>query len=204
MKKFYIIRHAESTENAGEKSYSVDTIPLSERGMQQAAELAETLNITPDLIVVSPYIRTQQTAAPFIAKHPDVPVEIWDVHEFTYLAPEKYNDTTKYERFGALLDYWQNAAVDWKASDVSESFVDFTKRIQAFIAQIQSRPEKTIIIFSHARFIRGLKLYLEKAQTDGTDDFSHAELAVLKKLHATTLTGIFPIANASVHEIELR
>lgn len=203
MKKFIIIRHAESTANAGERTASVDSIPLSIKGRLQAEELAKTLTVKPDLIVVSPYIRTQQTAEPFIKKHPDVPVEIWDVHEFTYLAAEKYDNTNNRERFGALVDYWLNSPIDHRASEASESFVDFTGRIQEFLKKIQSRPEETIVVFSHGRFIKGLQLYMERSKKLGKKDFTNEELHKLKRLHAKTISGIFPVANASVHEIIL-
>jgi probable phosphoglycerate mutase len=203
MKKFLIIRHAESTANAGEKTDDMDSIPLSEKGKLQAKKLAEVMPMVPDLIVVSPYARTRQTAEPFIAKYPDVPVEVWDVHEFTYLHPDAYNHTTKYGRFGAVLTYWKDAPVDWKASDASESFLDFTTRIQALLEKVKDRKEERIVIFSHGRFIRGLKFYLQHMKEKGAAEISHAELTKLKNMHARTLSGIFPILNASVHEIEI-
>lgn len=203
MKKFYIIRHAESVENAGGRTTTPHGVALTEKGRHQAEELAATLAITPDLIVISPYIRTQQTAEPFIKKYPNVPVEVWDVHEFTYLAPDKYENKTKYHRITALADYWHNKAVDWKASETSESFIEFTGRIQAFLTKLASRKEETIVVFSHGRFIKGLQILLEQSKKMGRNDFTNEELHALKKIHAKTIGMLSPIPNVSVHEIIL-
>jgi len=43
-------------------------------------------------------LRSQQTAAPLIARYPDVPVEQWPIQEFTYLSPEHCHNTTFSER----------------------------------------------------------------------------------------------------------
>tara|TARA_R110000823_G_scaffold128520_4_gene256280 strand:- start:754 stop:951 length:198 start_codon:yes stop_codon:yes gene_type:complete len=43
--------------------------------------------LSPALIVTSPYTQTRQTAAPTIARFPEVSVEIWPIEEFTYLKP---------------------------------------------------------------------------------------------------------------------
>ena len=69
-------------------------IPLSETGHSQARRWAESLERPLRLIVVSPFLRARQTAAPFQNRFPNVPVEIWPIHEFTYLSPVKSAGTT--------------------------------------------------------------------------------------------------------------
>lgn len=205
MKKYLIVRHAESLSNAGEKTDSHDTIPLTEKGRQQAIELAETLNITPELIVISSYSRTHETAAPFIAKHPDVPVEIWDVHEFTYLDGKVFNGTTKEERSEAVMDYWENKDIDWQASETAESFSSLLRRIERFVEKLKSRKEKTIVVFAHGRFIQNLKLYLREAKKHNIQKLTPEMIQSLKREqfeHIRDKTEI-PIKNTSVHEIEL-
>jgi broad specificity phosphatase PhoE len=209
MKEIYIIRHAESTSNAGQRTENHHGIPLSEKGIQQAQELAETITIVPDLIVISPFTRTHETAKPFIEKHPSVPVEMWDVHEFSYLPSKAYEGTTGMERFAAAFKYWTEASVHHKESDDSESFADLTKRMADLIEKLESRPEKTIVIFSHGRFIYGLKFYLKKIKELGRRDLTDLELEDLKKSHANividTIQGgaKFPIDNVSVHKLEI-
>jgi len=80
------IRHGESTGNAGVPCHDLGAIELTELGQEQAREVAASWIEAPALIVTSPYTRTQQTAAPTIARFPGVPVEVWPIEEFTYLA----------------------------------------------------------------------------------------------------------------------
>lgn len=204
MKKFLIIRHAESLANAGEKTDTHDTIPLTEKGRQQALELAESLDVTPDLIVVSPYTRTHETAAPFIAKHPTAPVEVWDVHEFTYLDPALFNGTTPEERRSAILDYWEHKDIDWQASEKAESFSSLVRRIESFVNQLKTRSEKTIVVFAHGRFIQNLKLYLREIKKKEHVGLQEEDIRRLKKEQFEDIMKGSKLAeNASVHEIVL-
>jgi broad specificity phosphatase PhoE len=64
MKEIWLIRHAESAANAGAVTSSPETIPLTEKGLQQARRVAAWFDKQPDIIAVSRYMRTQQTATP--------------------------------------------------------------------------------------------------------------------------------------------
>lgn len=81
------IRHGESAANAGGASSDPALIALTERGKAQAQAIAQSFEAAPELIVMSPFIRAQDTAAPTLRKFPGVPVEVWPVEEFTYLSP---------------------------------------------------------------------------------------------------------------------
>jgi broad specificity phosphatase PhoE len=85
-KKILLIRHAESAANAGLATVSPDSIPLTEKGIEQARLLANFLADAPALIVVSPFLRARQTAAPLIERFLNAEVENWEVQEFTYLS----------------------------------------------------------------------------------------------------------------------
>ncbi len=59
----WLIRHAEC------KSSGIWNAPmesLTEKGKEQAKLLAEEITLKPDLIVVSPFTRSQETAVPII------------------------------------------------------------------------------------------------------------------------------------------
>ena len=58
MKDIWLIRHAESLANIGGVTSTPREIPLSDNGLRQADELADAINVRPDLIIVSPYART--------------------------------------------------------------------------------------------------------------------------------------------------
>ena len=71
-----LIRHGE----AGPYQADDASRQLTERGVLQAGWTAEHIlaKYQPDLLVVSPYIRAQQTLQPFQARLPDVPVVVLD------------------------------------------------------------------------------------------------------------------------------
>lgn len=64
------IRHGQSTGNAGVPSPDLASIALTELGDAQARAVAAAWIETPALIVTSPYLRTQKTAAPTSAHFP--------------------------------------------------------------------------------------------------------------------------------------
>ena len=99
----YLIRHAESVSNAGERTASHGGAELSSEGRRQAEALTARIGFRPDLIVVSPFVRTRQTAEPLRQKYPDVPVEEWPVQEFSFLDADRCADTTQEERRPLLI-----------------------------------------------------------------------------------------------------
>ena len=116
------IRHGESTGNAGVPCHDLGAIELTELGQEQAREVAASWIEAPALIVTSPYTRTQQTAAPTIARFPGVPVEVWPIEEFTYLQPARWNGTRSAERMPHLERYWSAADPDYCDGEGAESF----------------------------------------------------------------------------------
>ncbi len=155
-----LIRHGESEANAGLPSDTPAGIPLTPLGHQQAHELAAKLP-EPELIIVSSYLRTQQTAQPLIARFPQVPVETWEVHEFTYLNPEQYAGTTEAERCIHAREYWSRCDHDWRDGGGAESFADLIQRIDLTLAQLRQHEGKRVIVFTHGYFIKALRLRLE-------------------------------------------
>ena len=93
MPTIWFIRHAQSQANAGEKTVNPAAIALTPTGREQAAHVAAAFKQAPDLVITSPYLRTQQTAEYLFQRYPDARREIWPVYEFTYLALERCRDT---------------------------------------------------------------------------------------------------------------
>ncbi|MFN7493515.1 MAG: phosphoglycerate mutase family protein [Cyclobacteriaceae bacterium] len=85
--KILYIRHAQSEANAGGRTIDPVSIPITETGYAQSVSLAEEISEQPDLIIVSPYIRTQQTALPLSQKYPNCLMEVCHIQEFTFLSP---------------------------------------------------------------------------------------------------------------------
>jgi 2,3-bisphosphoglycerate-dependent phosphoglycerate mutase len=80
--QLYLIRHAESENNARPEHQRVEDPAITPRGEQQADCLASWLTTQPiDRIVVSPFRRALQTAIP-ATRHSDIPIEVWcDIYE---------------------------------------------------------------------------------------------------------------------------
>lgn len=148
-----LIRHGESQANADLPTASPSAIALTEKGHAQAAALAESIATEPDLIVVSPFLRTQQTAAPLTRKFPVVPVETWPVHEFTYLDITRHAGTTEAGRAAAVHDYWQRCDPHWIDGAGAESFAGFIERVDDMLERLSHHPSKRIHIFTHGYFM---------------------------------------------------
>jgi broad specificity phosphatase PhoE len=134
------IRHGQSTGNAGMPCHDLATIELTEKGWNQARRVATDWTEAPSLIVTSPFLRTQQTAAPTIERFPDVPVRIWPIEEFTYLQPSRWNGTRSSERMPHLERYWTDANPTYCDGDGAESFGALLRRAEAALARLAALP----------------------------------------------------------------
>jgi probable phosphoglycerate mutase len=156
MKEVWLIRHAESTANAGAATYSPETIPLTEKGLEQAKAVANQVSKRPDLIVVSPFLRSRLTAAPLLARYADVPVDEWNVQEFTYLAPDHCHNTTLNDRKPLVDEYWSRNDPNFCDGPGAESFADLMSRAQAAATKIKKPEDKFVVMISHGQFIRAV------------------------------------------------
>ena len=111
MKTVYFVRHAESEANADPnlRTISVASIPLTEKGRAQAKALAHDISFSADLVVVSPFLRTKETALPYLHAHKLSNIEEWAVQEFTFLHQAKHNGTTTEERRSFAEAYWDRS-----------------------------------------------------------------------------------------------
>lgn len=156
MKDVWLIRHGESTANAGAVTFSPESIPLTERGMEQARCVAEQVSARPDLIVVSSFLRSQQTAAPLIARYPGVKVEEWPVQEFTYLSPDRCHNTTFQDRKPLVAEYWARNDARYCDGPGAESFANLLERALATVARIKAAENGFIVMLSHGQFLRAV------------------------------------------------
>jgi broad specificity phosphatase PhoE len=150
----HFIRHAESESNAGMRTEHPATIRITERGREQARLTSQVFETAPDLIVTSPYIRTQQTAAPLMERFPAVPCVEWPVQEFTYLDPAHWNGTTYQERQPIAHAYWDRSDPFSRDGGIAESFVDLIERVERTRQLILEQKVRTIVIYSHGQFTR--------------------------------------------------
>lgn len=163
-KKVWFVRHGESEANAGKLTYDPAQINLTKTGKDQARAVVKRFSEAPGLIVTSRYIRTQQTAHPLRKKYPHVKHAQWDVHEFTYLAPDRCRNTTTRDRFPEVQRYWDACDPDYCDGALAESFNDFIKRVIDTRRKLLERREDHIAVFSHCQFILAY-VWLEKKRT---------------------------------------
>lgn len=151
-----LVRHGESVGNAGHATEDASSTELTAVGLLQAHAVAAALPVVPELFVVSSYTRSQRTAEPARARFPHVPVEVWPVHEFTYLGPHEYAGTTVEARRPAVDEYWHAADPHRVAGDGAESFADFLARVADVRARLERGPASPVVVFSHKKFLNAL------------------------------------------------
>ena len=154
----WLIRHGESAANAGIATTDPATIPLTSVGRGQAQQVATAFPQRPDLIVVSPYLRTRQTAEPTMRHFPDVPVETWPVQEFTYFAPGRCIDTTAEQRRPLVQAYWDRCDAGHADGEGAESFSVMLDRVRDLQHRLATHPADCIVVFTHGQVMQALRL----------------------------------------------
>ena len=155
MAEIFLIRHAESETNAGNIVKSNAMCPLTVSGKKQSILLAKWLNIQPkpDLIIKSPFVRTNQTAQPYIDLNPNIKRELWDnAKEFAYLSQIKY--TSINDRAAARDKYWNNCDIFYNDDETTESFTEFIYRIYNLRESLYQNKNNIIFVFTHGLVIK--------------------------------------------------
>ncbi|MDR2902175.1 MAG: phosphoglycerate mutase family protein [Lactobacillales bacterium] len=159
----YLIRHAQSLTNIGHRiSYPTAEVALTEEGQKQAQLLADTFDISPDLIVYSSYLRARQSAEPLIKKFPLVKTEEWEVaREVHFLSTKAYQNTSKEERKKMINDNFETYGLDYVMGAGAESFNQVVSRAEVFLEKMRTLPEhQNTVIFSHGGIIKILNMIL--------------------------------------------
>lgn len=156
MKEIRLIRHAESLANAGAATSTPRDIPLSEKGHVQARLLADSITDEPELIVLSPYVRTGETARPLLKRFPDCPVETLPIQEFTYLAISRCRNTTYEQRKPMVEEFWTRCDPFYSDGDQAESLAELVGRAKEFLRRIPEMPGELVFVFTHEQFIKTL------------------------------------------------
>ncbi|UJF23705.1 histidine phosphatase family protein [Suttonella sp. R2A3] len=153
MPAIYIIRHAESTTNIGELSRPNPVVPLTTKGREQARKLAERLTIEPSEVIVSEFIRTRQTAQPWLDKLGLDAREDGLINEFNMLGYSMVEGMTGEQRRPIASRYWRKADLNARCGEDGETFNEFTTRVNKFLNTLAERRDNSVL-FSHGMFIR--------------------------------------------------
>jgi len=164
MSDVWFIRHGESMSNAGEVAKDRGSTILTEKGIEQARNVSLKITARPDLIIVTPYVRTTLTAKPLFERYPDVPRETWDLHEFSALSEENYINKTWEQRGPAMRALWQRNDPEHVDGEGAESFSALVGRINKALTRLHARPEKFIIVYAHGYIIQTARLMLSQPE----------------------------------------
>ena len=152
------IRHGESTANIDLPGSTAGLFELTSRGWEQSREVAAALREPPSLIVVSPYLRTQQSAQATIERFAQVTVETWPIHEFTYLSPPHWEGTREADRWPHVERYWRLAEPDFREGEGAETFTELLGRCEAALQRLSALSGPApVYLFSHGNFMRALR-----------------------------------------------
>lgn len=158
----WLVRHGQSASNAGLPAIGAGNTPLTELGHEQARVLAAKVDRQPDLLIVSPFLRSRDTAAPILERWPQTRCETWPIHELTYLSPARCVGTTRQTRQPWVDAYWRDCDPDYLDGPDAESFRSFMERLHAFHRRLLALDGKLVIAIGHGQFFSGYLLGLEE------------------------------------------
>lgn len=180
MKELIFIRHAESVSNAGGPTMPHGAVPLSELGHQQAQLLARLIDVEPATVLVSFFLRTHQTAAPFCERFGVQPQVHPDLHEFSVIDPALIQGLLGPQRKPFVKAYWDDPDPLRRLGENADTFAEFDGRVSVFIEQMDQLPDSTVI-FGHGIWIALLfwrLLGYEVSDAEGMKAFRRFQLAL--------------------------
>lgn len=154
----WLVRHGQSTSNAGLPATGHGEVPLTALGHQQARELAEMVPRQPDLLIVSPFLRACATAEPIRARWPLTRCETWPIQELTYLSPARCSGTTVETRRPLIEAYWRRCDPDYRDGPDAESFRSFVTRLVDFQRRLLALDSGFVVAVGHGQFFRACLL----------------------------------------------
>lgn len=188
MKKIYLVRHAQSESNAHLSIRPNPVIRLTQLGMSEADRLCDWLLThvceTIDGVFCSHYLRTAQTAEPYLAATSQTAGVIEELHEFDYLDFERIKDLQFDELIKIADEFWHIGDVHYKDGLATDSFANFVNRVQAVRQMFREWPDGNYIVFTHGMWIGMLLWQILHADGERVMDmnaFREYELAIRPK-----------------------
>ncbi len=155
-KLFYMVRHGESLLNAEHIRQGSDG-SLSEKGKEQAIATGQRLaRIHFDVMLVSPYQRTLETAE-LIAQYVKIkkPQELVDLLIERRNPSEIVNKSSEDPHVAEIVNIIDKSyhADDYRYSD-EENFLDMKERAKRLLVYLRERPESKILVVTHSIFLK--------------------------------------------------
>ena len=153
--KLYAARHGETQWNALNKICGRTDVPLNERGLEQARQLAEKMaELDIDVILASPMLRAQQTAA-VISARIGVPV-LTDGR----LIEQNFGIYEGQDR--ATPEYLANKRMFAYRYPGGESQMDVAFRVYGLIEELKCKyPGQNVLLVCHGGVCRVIRTYFQ-------------------------------------------
>lgn len=156
MKKIYLVRHAQSESNARLAIRPNSLINLTKVGKVEALELSDWLcehlsHI--DGVFISHYVRTAQTAEPYLMATGQTASVIEALHEFDYLDFERIKDLSFEDLVATAEVFWQQGDTAYQDGTASDSFEHFVGRVRQVRQMFDELPDGTYVVFTHGMWI---------------------------------------------------
>jgi len=163
MRHITFVRHAESIGNIKNlETEGAKHDKLTEQGNEQAVQFAQNFKGVPSLIVSSSCVRAKETAQPLINKFPEARHEEWGhIHEFSYL--KKCTEIEEKNRRRKI--FWSKQDPTFRDCEYTESFSELIARVDKTLEKVARIKDSSVVIFSHAKFMRTMILRLIHSKT---------------------------------------
>ena len=178
----YVVRHGETQFNV-EKRYAGQTdVPLNERGIEQAKELAEKLaKESFDVIVTSPLQRARATAEQICVYHKDVPLMVME--EFREVCVGVYEGLTGAEAQEKYPELWARKCT--RQLDDAPTGGETTRQVDSRVAKglailKDKYPEKRVLLVCHGFVSRVINRQLRGLSFEEMHEFSLGNCEVVE------------------------
>ena len=178
----YVVRHGETQFNV-EKRYAGQTdVPLNERGIEQAKELAKKLEGESfDVIVNSSLLRARMTAEEVAEYHKEIPFVVMD--EFREVCVGVYEGLTREEVRERYPELWARNCTRQldDAPTGGETTRQCDERVAKGIAILKEHyPDKKVLLVCHGFVSRVINRQLRELSFEEMHGFSMGNCEVVK------------------------
>lgn len=159
MKTFWLIRHAQSTSNAGEITRDRESVFLTDVGEQQAHWLNAHFPYHPNALYISTLPRTAQTAAPLARRFHMHPQILPCLTEFDPLGMSVLRGMKGEERSAAYENYWARATPETQIGEDGCAFTELKAQIDEFMQLLPHFANHSAFV-GHSIWMKVLAWYL--------------------------------------------
>ena len=185
-----LIRHAQSVSNAGGLTQPHQAIPLTAHGHTQARALGATLAGPASAVMVSRFVRAQQTAAPYCQRFNLDPQVDGDLDEFSLIDAALIEGLDGAQRKPFVQAYWTDPDLHRRQGARADTLAEFVERVRRFQGRMDTLADGTVI-FGHGIWLAMLQWHLEGQGVTDT-----AEMRAFREFQLQ-----LPMPNCAVFEV---